>query len=167
MLAIHRRSGEKEAAAGQLADFVMERAAEGDGHLLKAAAQAEHRHATLDGSFDQGERQGVAAFVVGLMARVRLHVETGWMHIGAPAGEQHAVNRRQQRADVGDLGHAREHQRQRAGHLGDRAEVAFACDLRRKFVFGEMRVRDHADHRSGHTLSPCSPGCGSFSPDRR
>ena len=59
-------------ASRQLPDLRMQRAAEGDVHLLEAAADAEERHAAGDARLDQCQGHGVAGFVVGLVAGVRL-----------------------------------------------------------------------------------------------
>ena len=67
------------------------------------------------------QRQRVAPLVVGLVLRMRLDAEAGGMDVGAPAGQQDAVDRVEQRADVGDVGAAGEHQRQRAGDVRDGA----------------------------------------------
>ena len=56
-------------AAGNLADFGMQRAAEGDVHLLQAAADAEHGHAAGDAGFRQRQRHVVAVDVVGFVLR--------------------------------------------------------------------------------------------------
>ena len=74
------------------------------------------------------------ALVVGLVLGMRLGAETGRMHVGAGAGQQDAVDRVQQRADIGDLRRAGKHQRQRAGDLGHRAQIAFADALRGEAV---------------------------------
>ena len=83
-------------AAGQFADFRMQRAAEGDVHLLQAAADAEQRHAARDAGFRQRQRQLVALDVVGLVPGIRLGAEAGRMHIGARAGQHDAVDRVEQ-----------------------------------------------------------------------
>ena len=79
-------------ASGQLADLGMQRAAEGDVHLLQAAADAEDRHAAGDAGLDQRQRQRVARLVVGLVLGMRLGPEAGRMHVGARAGQQDAVD---------------------------------------------------------------------------
>ena len=116
-------------AAGDFADFRMQRAAEGDVHLLQAAADAEHRHAAGDAGFRQRQRDVVAVDVVGLVPLVRLGLETGRMHIGAGARQHDAVDGVEQRADIGDLGRSGKHQRQRAGNVGDGAKIALADHL--------------------------------------
>ena len=104
-------------APRQLADLGMQRAAERDVHLLKAAADAEDRHAAGDADLDQRQRQGVAGLVVGLMRGMRLGPEAGRVHVGAGARQQDAVDHLEQRVDIRDFRRAREHQRQRAGDL--------------------------------------------------
>ena len=54
-------------AAGQFADLRMQRATEGDVHLLQAAADAEQRHAARDAGFRHRQRHVVAMDIVGLV----------------------------------------------------------------------------------------------------
>ena len=91
-------------APRQFADFGVQRAAEGDVHLLQAAADAEQRDAARDAGLRQRQRQTVALQVVGLVPGVRLGAEMRRVNIGAGAGQHHAVDRIQQRADIGDFG---------------------------------------------------------------
>src|SRR5262249_35171009 len=147
-------------AAGQVADFGMQRAAIGDVYLLDAPADAEQRHTARNAGLDQGQRQRIASLIVGLAARVRLLAEQTRMHIGACAGEQDAVDAVEERRDVGNLRRAGEHQRQCAGSLGDRTQVALADALRRELALHEMQAADHADNgfSAGHLgLSPGIP----------
>ena len=130
----------------------MQRAAEGDVHFLQPTADAEQRHAAGDTGFGQRQRQVVALDIVRLVLGVRLGAEAGRMHIGARAGQHHAVDHVQQRADIGDFRRCGEHQRQRAGDVGDGAKVAFSDHLHGEAIFDAMRVSDHADHRSSHRL---------------
>jgi DNA polymerase I len=132
-------------AAGQVADFRMQGAAEGDVHLLKAAADAEQRHAARDAGLDQSQRQRVAGMVVRLAARMRFMPEQARMHIGARAGEQDAVDRIKERADIGDLGRAGEDKGQGACRLGDRAQIALAHTLCGKLALHQMQAANHAD----------------------
>ena len=124
-------------AAGQLADLGMQRAAERDAHLLKAAADAEHRHAALDAGLDQRQRQRITIVVVGLVPGMRFKPEAGGVYVRARAGEQDAVDRVEQRADIGDVRLSGEHQRQRIGDLGDRAQIALAHRLRGKAILDQ------------------------------
>ena len=142
--------------SGYFADFGMQRAAEGDVHLLQAPANAEQRHAAGDAGLGQRQRQVVARDIVRLVLRVRFGAEAGRMHIGAGAGQHHAVDHVQQRADIGDLGRRGKHQRQRAGDVGHGAKVALPDHLHGEAVFDAMRVSDHADHRSSHRIASCS-----------
>ena len=103
----------------------MQRAAEGDVHLLKAAADAENRHAAGDAGLDQRQRHGIASLVVGFVLGMRLGAEAGRMNVCARARQQHAVDHLQQRADIGDVRRAGKHQRQRAGDFRHRAKVSF------------------------------------------
>ena len=70
----------------------MQRAAEGDVHLLQAAADAEDRHAAGDAGLRQRQRDVVAVDIVGLVPLMRLGLEAGRMNIGAGAGQHHAVD---------------------------------------------------------------------------
>ncbi len=124
----------------------MQRAAEGDAHLLKAAADAEQRHAALDAGLDQGQRQVVAGMIVRLVPWVFFHAEPRRMHVGARAGEQDAVHDIEQCADIGDLRRAGEHQRQRAGDFRHGAQIALADPLRGEAALDLMGAADHADH---------------------
>ena len=134
-------------AAGQLANFRVKRTAVRDAHLLKAAADAEDRHAAFDTGLDERECQRIPMMIVRLVLRVLLEPEPGGVDVGARAGEQDAVDRVEQGADIGDLGRAGEHQRQRAGDLGDRPQVALADHLSRKPVLDDVHIGDDADGR--------------------
>ena len=101
----------------------------------------------FDAGLDQRERQRIAAVIVGLVSRVLFEPEAGGVDVGARAGEQDAVDGVEQRADIGDLRRAGEHQRQRADHVRDRAQIPLADKLRRKAVLDDMHVADDADDR--------------------
>ena len=128
----------------------MQRAAEGDVHLLQATADAEDRHATGNAGFRQRQRDVVAVDVVRLVLLMRLGLEPRRVHIGPRARQDHPVNDVEQRADVRNLGRAREHQRQRPGHVGDRAQIALSDHLRLEPVLDAMGIRDHPDHGPPH-----------------
>ena len=130
----------------------MQRAAEGNVHLLQAAADAEQRDAARDAGLDQRQRQSVAVHVVGFVPGMRFGAETRRVDIGARAGKHDAVDRVQQRPHVGDVGRARKHQRQRAGDLGHRAKVPLADHLGRKSIFDAIGIADHTDYRPPHRL---------------
>ena len=91
-------------ASGQFADFGMQRAAEGDVHLLQAAADPEQRDAAGDADLRQRQRQIVTAQVVGFVPGIGLGAKMLRMNIGAGSGQQHAVDRVQQGADIRDIG---------------------------------------------------------------
>ena len=131
----------------------MQRAAEGDVHLLQAAADAEQGYAARDTGLRQRQRQTVALQVVGFVAGVRFGAKMRRMDVGAGAGQHHAVDHVQQRADIGDFGAAGEHQRQRAGDFGDRAKIALSGHLRRKSILDAIGVCDHTDHRPPHCMA--------------
>ena len=137
-------------AAGDLADFGMQRAAEGDVHLLQAAADAEDRHAAGDAGLRQRQRDVVAMDVVGLVPLMRLGLEARRMHIGPRAGQHDAIDDVEQRADVGNLGRAGKHQRQRPRHVGDRAQIALSDHLGLETIFDAIGVPDHTDHGPSH-----------------
>ena len=101
----------------------MQRAAERDVHLLKAAADAEQRYAARDAGLDQRQRERVARLVIRLVARIGLRApKCARMHIGAGAGEQHAVDGVEQRVDIGDL--------RRAGKISGSAPAVSAAARR-------------------------------------
>jgi hypothetical protein len=70
------------------------------------------------------------------------------MDIGSRTREEHAVDDLQQLADMRDVRQAREHQRQRIGHLRYRAQVSFSNKLYGKTIVHQVRVPDHANHWS-------------------
>src|SRR5262249_25970408 len=86
-----------------------------------------------------------AGMIVWLAARVDVVPEQAGMHIGARAGEENAVDDIKERADVGDLGRTGKHQRQRAGGLGDRAQITLAHPLRRILALHQVQAADQAD----------------------
>ncbi len=139
-------------ASRQFADLGMQRAAEGDVHLLKAPADAEQGYTAGDAGFRQSQRQIVTMEVVRLMPGIRLGTETRRMNIGAGARQHHAIDRIQQGADIGDLGGGRKHQGQRASDFGDRTKISLSDHLRRKTIFDAIGASDHTDHRPPHRL---------------
>ena len=134
-------------AAGQIADFRMQRAAEGNIHFLQAAADAEQRDAAGDAGFRQGQRHVVAMEVVGFVLGVGRGLEARRVNIGARAGQHDAVDHIQKRRNIGDVGGARKHQWQGARHLGDGAKVSFANHLDVKAIFDAIGIPDHTDYR--------------------
>jgi len=144
-------------APRQVADLRVQSAAEGDVHLLEAAADPEQRHAAGDAGFDQGQRQIVAFFVIRFVTGMRLDPEPAGMNIGAAAGQQHAIDHLQQRADIGDIGRSGEHHRQGAGNVGHRPEIGLADKLGGEPVFDQPGVADHADHGSLHGYAGLTP----------
>jgi hypothetical protein len=137
-------------APWNLADFRMQGAAEGDVHLLQAAADAEHRHAPGDAGLGELERDAVAPLVIRLMLGIGVGVEVRRVHVGAGTGQEHAVDHVQQRPDIGDFRAACEHKRQGAGDLGDRPHIPLAAHLGGEPVLHLLGVADHADHRFSH-----------------
>jgi hypothetical protein len=137
-------------APGQFTNFRVQRAAERHVHFLKAAADAEDRHTASDAGFGQRQCHVVAVLVVGFVPLVRLGLEAGRMDVGAGAGQHDTVDHIEQGSDIGDLGRAGKHQRQRARHIGDRTQVTFSDHLRRETIFDAMGVPDHPDHGPSH-----------------
>ncbi len=140
-------------APRQFPDFGVQRAAEGDVHLLQAAADAEQGYAARDAGLRQRQRQAIALQVVGLVAGVRFGAKMRRVNVGPGAGQDHAVDDIQQRTDIGDFGAAGEHQRQRAGDLGHRAKITLAGHLRRKPILDAIGVGDYPDDRPPHCLA--------------
>ena len=84
-------------ASGHFADFRMQRAAEGDIHLLQATADAEQRHAAGDAGLRQRQRHVVARDIIGLVRGDRGSVlKARRMDIGAGARQHDAVDRVEQ-----------------------------------------------------------------------
>src|SRR4029077_14076246 len=115
-------------------------------HLLKPAADAEHRHAARDAGLDQRQRQRIAAVIVRLAARMHFMPEVTGMDVGARAGEQYAVDGIEEDPDIGDLRQSRKHQRHGAGDLGNRAQITVRYALRGEPAFHQMRAADDADN---------------------
>ncbi len=130
----------------------MQRTAERDAHLLKAAADSEQRHSAFDAGFNQRQRERVAVMVVGLVLGMLFQPEARGMDVGTRAGQKNAVHSVEQGADVGDLRCAGEHQRQRAGDVRDRPQIALADHLRRKAVLDDVHIGDDADDRFPHCM---------------
>ena len=70
--------------------------------------------------------------------------------VGAATGEQNTVDGIQQGADVGHLGHAGKHQRQRTGDIGHRAQITLAGCLHGMAALDLARCRDYADDGFAH-----------------
>ena len=140
-------------AAGDFADFRMQRAAKGDVHFLQAAADSEYRHATGNTGFGQRQRDIIAVDIVGLMLFMRLGLEARRVDIGPGAGQHHPVDRVKQGTDIGDLGRSGKHQRQRARDVGHRTKVAFSDHLGCEAILDAMGVPDHTDYGPSHRQS--------------
>ncbi len=137
-------------AAGDFADFRMQRTAKRDVHFLQAPTDAKQRHAAGDAGLRQRQSDIVARVVIGLMPWIGLGAEAGRMDVGARAGQHDAIDHVQQRADVGNVRRAGKHQRQRTRDVGHRTKIALADHLGLEPVFNAVRIADHADHRSSH-----------------
>ena len=139
-------------AAGQFANLRMQRAAEGDIHLLETAADAEQRHAAGNAGLRYRQRDLVAMEIVGFVLDIGFGVEARGMDIGPRPRQHDAIDRIQERADIGNLGRTRKHQWQSTCDFGQRTEIAFTDHLRRETIFEAMGVADHADHGPFHYL---------------
>src|SRR5258708_21843986 len=84
---------------------------------------------------------------------MRFGAETRRMHVGARAGQQHAIHRVEQRIDIRDLRRSGKHHRQRPGAGRHRAKVSFADQLGRKPALHQVCVADHTDHGPLHILA--------------
>ena len=146
-------------AAGDFADFRMQRAAEGDVHFLQAAADAEDRHAARDAGFRQRQRDVVAMDVVGLVPLMRLGLEAGRMNIGAGAGQHDAVDHVEQGAESVISGEPANI----SGNAPDtsatarrlRSPTICVCET----IFDAMGVSDHTDHGPSHRENLLSSSC--------
>ena len=141
-------------ASRDLADLRMQRAAEGDVHLLQARQMPNSGTPRADAGLRQSERDLVAIDIIGLVLGVWFGIEARRMHIGARPRQHDAIDHVQQRTDIGDVRLAGEHQRQRAGDFRDRAQIALADHLDRKSVLDAIGVPDHTDHRLSLPFPP-------------
>ena len=130
----------------------MQRTAERDVHLLKAAAYSEQRHAALNADLNQLQRQRVTPHVVGLVARMRLGAEVRRVNVRARARQQNAVDQIEQFIDGGELRRAGEHDWHGAGDICQRVEISLADALGGKSVIGQVQAANHADDGPLHRL---------------
>ena len=145
------------AAARDLVEVLVQRAAEGDVQLLDAAADGEQRHAARHGAADQRQGGGVARRVGEVvLARGRAAVVRG-VDVGRAAGDHDAVQSVEQRVRVEPIGQGRDQDRQRPGAdhhrvdiLGaDRVEVELVARLQ---AGGDTDEREHGF--AGHGSFP-------------
>ena len=147
-------------AAGQVADFGMQRPAERDVDLLKAAADAEEGLATLHAGAHERQHHRVTAAVEGAVGgRLVLAVFLG-VDVRAPAGEQEGVAGRDQFGDRDEGRIGGDDERQPEGDLGHRGRVHRAAGMGRILVVDEVAVADDADDGTGHADGPliCARG---------
>ena len=91
-------------ASGQLADFRMQGASEGNSHLLDTAAETKDGDALRNAGLRHLQRHFIPVLVVRFVARMGFGVEIDWMNVGAVARKQDAVDRVQQRPDIREVG---------------------------------------------------------------
>ena len=142
-------------ASGQLPDFRMQGAPEGDSHLLDAAAQAQDGDAPCNAGLRHPQRHLVPVPVVGLVAWMGFGVEMDRMNVGPCARQQDAVDRVQQRPDIREIGGAPEHQGQGIGDFRHGAKVFLPDQLRGMSTVDEKSRSDDTDQWLGHGLT-CS-----------
>ena len=104
-------------AAGQILQLGGERAAEHHIELLKAAADAQERHAALDHLRDQLQGQPVAQMVIGLVPLGRHRPIMRRMDIRYCAGHHHSIQPVEQAFEI-EIGiERRDHDRDAPRHL--------------------------------------------------
>ncbi len=91
--------------------FLVQGAAKGHVHLLKAPADAEHRNAGLDRRADQRQGEAVAKRIMMSARFARWPTIVMWLDVGRRAGEQQAVEVFQQGRGIDQLVQCRDHQR--------------------------------------------------------
>ena len=85
------------------------RSAQGHVDFLKTAADAEQWHAAGPAGPHQRQRKGVALQIERQARLAHFLAEMGGMHIRRRAGEQHTIDQRQQRRDLGCFGQGKHH----------------------------------------------------------
>jgi gamma-glutamylputrescine oxidase len=117
--------------AGDFVQLLVERAAEGDIHLLEAAAYAQHRDSAIDGLGDERERGRVPVLVVqcagsacgaGVMQR---------LHVGWATREKETIDDFEQLIDGDELAQRGDQERYRVGRFHDRTEVLLSDRVKR------------------------------------
>jgi hypothetical protein len=109
--------------ARHLVQLLVQSAAESDVHLLKAAADPEHRHARVDRVTDQGQRRGIARRVVQRPGGARRTVVMMWLDVRRAAGKEQSVEPLDQLLKPELLGERGDQQRRRARRIDHRAGV--------------------------------------------
>ena len=136
--------------AGQVADLGVQRAAESDVDLLKAAADAEEGLAARHACPHQRQGDRIAAAVEGAMRLgLGLAVFLG-VDIGPPASQQEAVAARQQFLDGDETRIGRDQERHAAGDLCHGGRIHRPPGVDRVVVVQQVHVADDADDRSRH-----------------
>src|SRR5215831_10174475 len=138
-------------ATRQLANLVVQRPAERNVYLLKAATDPQNWHAARDANLDERQGQCVTAFIVWLVSGMGLGAESGRMNVGAGARQQDAVDHLQEGVDVGEFRRACKDEGHRVGGFYHGAKIALSNLLNGKAVLDAMRVGDHADHGFSHS----------------
>jgi hypothetical protein len=135
--------------AGDVVHRLMQGAAQGHVHFLKAAADRQQRYAAFDGGAYEGQRGGVARRV--LRQRWIEHgfaIQTG-IHIGRRAGEHDAVGDGQQRFKIGGSTERRDDQWRAARTFTDGGHV---LELRRviRMCANVVDARGNQNDRATH-----------------
>ena len=139
-------------APGQLADFRMQGAPEGNSHLLDTAAETKDGDALRNAGLRHLQRHFIPVLVVRFVARMGFGVKIDRMNVGAVARKQDAVDRVQQRPDIREVGRAREYQRQGIGDIRHSAKVFLPDQLRGATTIGEISGCYYSDHWFWHRL---------------
>ena len=126
-----------------------ERAAERDVQLLEAAADGEEGHAALERQRNEAEDGVVAGEIVGLVALGGGDAVALRVHVGARAGEEHAVDAVEHGVEVERGAEARQ-QEGRAADAGDRLQVGVGggvpgVAVHRPHFGGDEDQRAHAN----------------------
>ncbi len=129
-----------------------ERAAEGDVHLLEAAADAEHGHAGGDGARNQRQRGFVALRIMQRARFARFAPIVTRLDIRRAAHEHQPVESVEQLVQLQLPSDGRYQQRQTACNIEHRSDIFLAREVVRQFVLAKQAaVRRNADHRTLRT----------------
>lgn len=108
---------------------LMQGSAQRDIDFLKAPADPQNRHATLQGQADHGQGPGIALRVQRQRLVQHVFTEVAGMHIGGGAGQQQAISQIQQGRQLIRLG-CGNHKRHPTSHA-HRIDVFLACHMKR------------------------------------
>ncbi len=102
---------------GHLVQPLVQRAAEGDIHLLEAAADAEYRDAGMHGLADKGQRRGIARRVMQRPRLARRPLVALRLDVRGAAGKEQPVEALEQLLEPELLGERGDEQRGRTGRI--------------------------------------------------